>query len=115
MLPPAERMYVARAEQYIADRYAIQLSVKEIAAHLGISDGYLHRVFRRVKGMSVLGFINRRRVSVALELIRAKRMTLAEAAYNVGIEDPAYMSRLFKKVTGMSYRDYVSRGNTKIK
>lgn len=115
MLPPAERMYAVRAEQYIADRYATPLSVKEIAAHLGISEGYLHRVFRRVKGTSVLDFINRRRVSVALELMRAKRMTLAEAASNVGIEDPAYMSRLFKKVTGMSYRDYVSRENTKIK
>lgn len=115
MLPPAERMYAVRAEQYIADRYATPLSVKEIAAHLGISEGYLHRVFRRVKGTSVLDFINRRRVSVALELMRAKRMTLAEAASNVGIEDPAYMSRLFKKVTGMSYRDYVSRENTQIK
>ena len=105
---------MARAEQYIADRYATHISVKEIAAHLGISEGYLHRIFGRVKGLGVLEYINHRRVSGALELIRAKQMTLAEAAYNVGIEDPAYMSRLFKKVTGMSYRDYVSRRSTKI-
>lgn len=104
---PSEEIYAARAERYIADRYATRLSVREIAAHLGISEGHLHRIFKSVKGVSILEFINRRRISIALELIRAKRLTLAEAAYNVGIEDPAYMSRLFKRVTGMSYREYV--------
>ena len=114
VLPPSERAYVARAEQYIADRYATHLTIKEIASYLGISEGYLHRIFGRVKGMGILEYINRRRVSIALELIRAKQLTLAEAAYNVGIEDPAYMSRLFKKVTGMTYREYVGLGYTSI-
>lgn len=111
----AELRYVTRAEQYIADRYATRLSVGEIAAHLGISEGYLHRLFKSAKGVSVLTFINRRRISIALELIRAKQLTLAEAAYNVGIEDPAYMSRLFKKITGMSYREYVDPCSTDFK
>lgn len=103
----SEKIYVSRAEQYIAVHYATRMFVGEIAANLGISEGHLHRLFKSAKGMSILEFINRRRISVALELIRTKQLTLAEAACNVGIEDPAYMSRLFKRVTGMSYREYV--------
>ncbi|MBQ8311378.1 MAG: helix-turn-helix transcriptional regulator [Clostridia bacterium] len=113
-IPPSERRYVSRAVQYISEHYMERLTVGEIASHLGISEGYLHRVFRNVNGMGVLEFINRRRISIALELIRAKQLTLAEAAYNVGINDPAYMSRLFKKTTGMSYRSYWSDRSTKI-
>jgi hypothetical protein len=41
-----------------------------------------------------------------IELIENKNLTLQEAAYNVGIEDPAYASRLFKKVTGLSVEDF---------
>ena len=115
VLPPSERMYVARAERYVLEHYTSRLSVGEIAAQLGISEGYLHRVFKRVKGIGILEYINRHRVSVALELMRIKGLTLAEAAANVGVEDPSYMSRLFKKVTGMSCRDYLSKNCTEIK
>ena len=38
--------------------------------------------------------------------METKNLSLKEAAYNVGIDDPAYMSRLFKKIIGLSVRDY---------
>ena len=114
-LPPSERMYVARAERYISEHYESRLSVGEIATNLGISEGYLHRIFKRVKGMGVIEYINRHRVSVALELMQIKGLTLAEASSNVGVEDPSYMSRLFKKILGMNCREYLNRECAKIK
>jgi YesN/AraC family two-component response regulator len=59
-----------------------------------------------VKNTGVLEYINKRRVSVAIDLINNHHLSLKEAAYNVGISEPAYMSRLFKKVTGVSYLEY---------
>jgi len=59
--------------------------------------------------MGITEYANRHRVGVAVSLMETRGLSLKEAAYNVGIEDPAYMSRLFKKVTGASYRDYASR------
>lgn len=105
-ISPSEQLYVSKACRYIHKCYAKKLTVAEIAAHLNISSGYLHRIFKRVKNTSVLEYINRHRVSAAIELINNRHISLKEAAYNVGIDEPAYMSRLFKKVTGISYHEY---------
>lgn len=103
---PSESLYAERAAGYINKNYAKKIAVKDISDFLGISEGYLHRIFKNVKKCTVLEFINRHRVSVAAELMETKSLSLKEAAYNVGIEDPCYMSRLFKKVMGVSYREY---------
>ena len=103
---PSERNYVAKAVKYINRNYTERLKVEDIANHLGISEGYLHRIFKRVEGCSVLAYLNRKRVYAAIELMETKNLSLKEATYNVGIDDPAYMSRLFKKTVGLSVRDY---------
>lgn len=103
---PSELFYVEKATQYINQNYKNNLTVQEIALHLGISEGYLHRLFKAVTKMGVLEYTNRHRISIAIQLMENKNISLNEAAYSVGIHDPAYMSRLFKKVTGLSYREY---------
>ena len=105
-IAPAEQIYAAKAVRYINLNYTQKMTVEALAGHLGISEGYLHRIFKRVEGCSVLAYLNRKRVYSAIDLMENRNLTLKEAAYNVGVEDPAYMSRLFKKVTGLSVRDY---------
>lgn len=105
-IPPSELIYADKATEYISNHYTNKLSVKDISEYIGISEGYLHRIFRDVKGMGVLEYVNRHRVSTAINLINNKNISLKEAAHSVGIEDPAYMSRMFKKITGLSYREY---------
>lgn len=105
-LPPSEYAFAAKASEYIAAYITERLTVSQIAAHLGISDGYLHRIFRNIKGCGVTAYINKQRVAMVREMIQNKNISLKEAAASVGIEDTAYMSRLFKKVTGRSFREY---------
>lgn len=105
-ITPSENVYISKACKYIHKYYTQKLTVSEIARHLNISEGYLHRIFRRTKGMGVLEYVNRHRIAVAIELINNRNISLKEAAFNVGIDEPAYMSRLFKKVTGTSYHEY---------
>lgn len=102
----SEQRCARNAVEYIENNYNKRLQVDEIARVLQISKGYLHRIFKKVYGMGITEYINRHRVVVALSLMDKRRLSLKEAAYNVGIDDPAYMSRLFKKVTGTSYRNY---------
>ena len=111
-VPPSEPLYAERAIKYIANNYEKRISVKEIAENLGISAGYLHKIFRDVKGIGILEHINIHRISVAIDLVRNKNLSLKEAAQNVGIDDPSYMSRLFKKVTGMSFKEYFENSKT---
>ncbi len=102
----SELSYADKAVKYISSNYMKKLSVEEISDHLGISSGYLHRIFKNVKGMGVLEFINQHRIYAAISLMENRKLSLKEAALNVGIEDPSYMSRLFKNVVGMSCRKY---------
>lgn len=105
-LQPAEHMYVKKALQYIGRINKSQLSVSDIADHLNISEGYLHRIFKKTMDCTILEYINRQRILLMIELVENKNLTLREAAYNVGVEDPAYASRLFRKVMGVSFREY---------
>ena len=106
---PAELFYAERAKRYISSHYSELLTVDDIAKHLGISKGYLHRVFKKTNNGSVSECINRHRIQAAISLIEHKHVSLQEAAYNVGIDDPSYMSRLFKKITGLNYQEYVKQ------
>ena len=113
--PAFEQVYADKAVAYIISNYKNKLTVKEISAHLGISEGYLHRIFRHTKNMSVLEYINSYRISVVKSLMENNNISLKNAGENVGIDDPAYMSRLFKKVTGMSCRDYMNIHKNRLK
>lgn len=102
----AEQRCARKAVAYIEKYYQRKLCVKEIAEAQEMSVGHLHRIFKKVYHMGIMEYANRHRISVAVSLMENRGLSLKEAAYNVGLEDPAYMSRLFKKVTGASYRDY---------
>ncbi len=109
---PFERIYVDRAVKYINERYMEKITIAEIAQMLEISEGYLQRIFKNVKGISIILYINNLKVNTVISLIKNRKLTLKEASYNVGIEDPSYMSRLFKKVIGMSAREYLKKTGT---
>jgi AraC-like DNA-binding protein len=103
---PSEQVYIKRALQYLARIERNQPTVAALAAHLRISEGYLHRIFKRNLQCTPLEHISRQRIAALIDLVKNKNLTLGEAAANVGIDDPAYASRLFKKVMGISFRDY---------
>ena len=106
VLHPSEEIYAKRAADCLRERYREDIKVKELTEQLGLSEGYLHRIFKRTYGQGLIEYRNRYRVETAISLMRSEGMSLAEAAANVGIEDASYMSRLFKKVMGVSAREF---------
>ena len=105
-ISPSEEQYTNKAMQYIHENYTRKITVRDIAEALSLSEGYLHRIFKKSHNMTILEYVSRYRIGVAIDLIQNRNMSLAEAAAGVGIDDPAYMSRLFKKITGLCCRDY---------
>ena len=111
-LPPSAMNYVEQAKRYIEKHYTRKIYVKDIAQTLNISEGDLFDIFKKATGMSVLDYINHYRVNIVKQYVSTYNLSLCEAALQVGIEDPAYMSRLFKKLTGISYREFISKRET---
>lgn len=110
--PSAER-YVRKAEMYVQANYTQKISIEDVAHYLGISSGYLSRVFKEVKGITVLEYLNRYRIDMLSQLFVRCNCSLKDASYSVGFDDPSYASRVFKKVTGISFRQFCAQQNEK--
>lgn len=65
--------------------------------------------------MGIIAFTNDYRMKIAQQLIEHSGLSLQEAALQVGISDPSYMSRLFKKTTGISYREFCQNQGKRLK
>ena len=73
---------------------------------MGVSKNYLTNVFSSSEGLPLIEFINRRKLSYMIELIRRYHYTLAQAGEHVGFTDANYVSRIFKRYYGMTLTEY---------
>lgn len=92
-----------RAREFIEENYTQDLTLNEIATHAGLSKYYLSRRFRTEFGVGPKEFTLRCRIRHARVLLQ-NGLTVAEAAYASGFEDPNYFSRVVKKYTGLTPR-----------
>lgn len=97
---------LARAHQYIHEHFADRdLSVEALARLSSMSDTYFRRLFVREYGATPLVYINRLRLTLAMELLRSNYYAIDEVAERCGFNNIHYFSYFIKKETGHSPRD----------
>ncbi len=89
--------YVEKAENYILDNLKNNFTVKDVAADIGISEGYLSDIFHKLTGTTIIKYANKIRLEIAINLVKNEHASLKEACNICGISDPNYLSRMFKK------------------
>lgn len=77
-------------------------SVASFAEKLHVTPNYLSDVLKYHTGKPALEHIHEQVVSTAQQLLKQKKQTVSEIAYQLGFEYPNYFARLFKKKTGIS-------------
>lgn len=82
------------------------ISVTHLASLCGISETYFRRLFSKVIGVSPLKYINKLKLSRAMDLISTGMYSMREVAEMSGFHDEAYFSREFKKAVGLSPSEY---------
>lgn len=104
-------------EPLIADVFAVierrigePLSLRHVAAELGLTPGHLTTVVRRRTGRTVQEWIIERRMTEARALLAGTDLPVAEIARRVGIDDPGYFARMFNRHHGVPPRRW--RGGT---
>lgn len=90
-----------RARNALATRDSLQTDVEAIADALGVSAGYLSRVFRRETGTSLHNFHVLMAIQKAKNLLR-DHAPLAFAAADAGFCDQAHLTREFVRTLGMT-------------
>lgn len=80
--------------------------IEDIAEQLNMSPRYFSDTLKAETGKSAKEHIHLYLLDEAKNLLLEPNLTVAEAAYKLGFEYPAYFSRLFKKKVGISPSEY---------
>lgn len=97
--------YVTQALQYIDAHYREELTIHDIAEHIGVSNDYFSRQFKQVTGIAPVEYLRRYRFARAMELLAAG-MAVTDVAHEVGFRNLCHFSREFKNQLGVSPSQY---------
>ncbi|WP_158228071.1 GlxA family transcriptional regulator [Pseudonocardia sp. MH-G8] len=92
--------------EWVAGNIAEAMTLKEIATRASISPRTLERRFRAETGDSVAGWIARRRVERARELLEDSDLSVTQVAHAAGFGSTQSLRRHFLTETGTSPRNY---------
>ena len=97
---------VTEVKQYIHNHLAENMTVQSIANQVYISADYLHRIFKKAEGTTLVDYITRERLFLASELLRSPDASVSKIATTVGFNSYSYFSKLFKKYYGVNPTKY---------
>jgi AraC-like DNA-binding protein len=107
----AKELYVRKAAEFVYMNYSREITVEDIAKHIGIGRKYLHSIFSELAGTSPSEFLINYRLHKACELMKDKTLQISDVAHSVGYPNPLNFTRIFHKVKGLSPKQYRERTN----
>jgi two-component system response regulator YesN len=100
-------------EEYVKQNLRQPLSLESVCSHIGISQTYLSRLFRKYTNMSFNKYITMHRIKEAKKLIDSySNILVQDVAYAVGYDNPSYFSKVFREVVGVTPSEYACRRNS---
>jgi YesN/AraC family two-component response regulator len=97
---------ISRAQQFIRQNFARDLSLEEVAAEINLAPAYFSRLFSQVTGTSFINYLTEVRIRRAKELLQGTNAKIKEISETVGYSNIYYFSRVFKNKTGVTPIEY---------
>jgi YesN/AraC family two-component response regulator len=94
-------------KNYVETHYNEEISFASIAKELYVHPKYLSQLFKRVTGENFVSYLNRYRISKAIQYLESGRYMVYEVSEMVGYNNPTYFSQVFKMISGKSPSDYL--------
>jgi AraC family transcriptional regulator len=98
---PSPRV-VRRAQLFITDHLAHDLTLAEIAAAVNLSPFHFSRVFKQHTGLSPYQFLLQQRIERAKQLLLRAQHSISAVALEVGFYDQSHFSLHFKRLCRMT-------------
>ena len=95
-----------KALQYIKEHYTENITVADVAAHIGYSESYFGYAFKKKYKMSVAQYVRELQLAKSKDLLENTTFSVSVVAGYVGFDDSNYFSALFKKYFGLSPKEY---------
>lgn len=97
---------ILQAIRYIQEHFGEDISLGEVAEHVGLSENYFSNVFKASMSENFTHYMNTVRIEQAKHLMNTTNMKVYEIAEAVGYHNATYFSTIFKKITHMAVSDY---------
>ncbi len=95
-----------RALDYVAENYMDDVTLDSLAAYAGFSRYTLSRMFRQYTGTTFTQYLNRKRVTMATDLLASTKMPVTQVALQCGFNSIATFNRVFREVKGCTPTQY---------
>ena len=95
-----------RAAQILSDDLRQHIPVRQIAERFSVSETSLKNYFRGVFGQNISVYLRETRMKKAAELLSTTKLSVAEAAEQVGYINQSKFASVFKKQFGLSPLEY---------
>ena len=107
--------YVREAILYIEENYPFNISVSDIAFHIGLDRTYLFRLFKQKVGCSPSKYLQGYRLGRAVEMLENKELSILDIGMSVGFHDASHFYKAFTakyKMPPKKYREKILKEKT---
>jgi AraC family transcriptional regulator of adaptative response/methylated-DNA-[protein]-cysteine methyltransferase len=100
---------IEQAIRFLEKNFRTQPELRDVAAHVGLSEFHFQRIFSRWAGVSPKRFLQFMTVECAKELLSESKSVL-DATYDAGLSSPGRLHDLFVTLEGMTPGEYKLKG-----
>ena len=97
---------VQNALNYIYIHRNDPVSVEDVAESVGVSSGYLSRVFKKEVGVSVSEYVRQKKIETATNLLKYSPYSMVDIANRLSFSSQSHFIQTFKKVIGTTPLKY---------
>ncbi len=97
---------VLRTKEFVEENLRSELTATMIADAVGVTSGYLSRVFSASEGKTLIHFVSEKKIAKSKQLLEDEKNSIRMIATEIGFSSPSYFIRFFKKFTGVTPKQY---------
>ena len=99
-------LHIRKCIDYIYEHLHEDLSIKTLAAVVGLESSYLSRLFAKETGSTIKHFVTKARINTAENLLKYSDHPCSEIAFALGFSSQSAFISVFKKENGITPRQY---------
>ncbi|MFC5450561.1 response regulator transcription factor [Paenibacillus aestuarii] len=97
---------VEESKQYIEQHLAEEVSLEEVAEHIGLNPSYFSQLFKQSTQETFVQYRTRRRMEKAKKLLEQPQWRITDISGEVGYADHPHFTKTFKKYAGCLPSEY---------